>query len=401
MFETEVAVAEFVELQHRQQQQRKRKGTADDLDHQQRLFPAAAVLGPATEGQRHRNRRKDTRRDKRGERKGAQNNRQRDPDAFQREQFGHRRTGNLLHLILQRPQQEGGRDDRNQSQYGGLRTNDAEDVRTPGAADFEHGDSLGTADERRDGNQHVVHRRDEERKGREGHQHPCDQLGRRIDARRFGDREEAIAALPCLHLLGQSVAVEKGGKLRFDLGDRRSPAKLDVTRKRVAAPPRRIQIALHQFERTEHVEPAEVLVGVGIAEKARNGQRIDSVQQYQLPHGVLTAENRMGERLGKHHLILPRQRLPGIALQDRESHHVEEHRIGVQIAGCERIVAAHDVRAVRPEQAGGGFDLRHLFGQSGCYGRIELRPVTAPLRVSVMRPQLENTVAVAEAAVRL
>ena len=142
-----------------------------------------------------------------------------------------------------------------------------------------------------------------------------------------------------------------------------------------------------------------MLVGVGIAEKARNGQRIDSVQQYQLPHGVLTAENRMGERLGKHHLILPRQRLPGIALQDLESHHVEEHRIGVQIAGCERIVAAHDVRAVRPEQAGGGFDLRHLFGQSGCYGRIELRPVTAPLRVSVMRPQLENTVAVAEAAV--
>lgn len=66
-----------------------------------------------------------------GKGKGGKDDEQRHPNALQGEEFGHRRPGNLQHLILQGPQQESGHDDRSEGQYGGLRTENAEDVRRP------------------------------------------------------------------------------------------------------------------------------------------------------------------------------------------------------------------------------------------------------------------------------
>ena len=172
MHESEVAVAEFVELQHGKQQERKGERTTDNFDDEQNLLPAAAVVRRTAKRQCHGNRGENPRRDERREGECGEDDDQRHPDAFQGEKLGHRRTSNLPYLILQGPQQESGHDDRSEGQHGGFGAEDAENVRTPGAADLEHGDGLRAADERRDGNQHVIHRRNEQREGRKGHQHP-------------------------------------------------------------------------------------------------------------------------------------------------------------------------------------------------------------------------------------
>jgi len=195
------------------------------------------------------------------------------------------------------------------------------------------------------------------------------------------------------------VAVEKCGKLRFDLGDGRPFVEFDITRERIAAPPRRIEVALHNFERTEHIETAEVLVGIRVAEKPHDRQRIGAVQQYQLPHGILTTEDRAGKRLRKHHLVGMEQDLFGVAVHRFESQHVEKHRIGVYILCLESIITPHDVGCARPEQACGGFDLRNLFGQRRGDGGIELRTVPAVLRIGIMSPQLEYPLPVGETTV--
>lgn len=131
MFEPEIAVTEFIELQHGKQQERQGKRATDDLHHQQSLFPPAAVVADPAERQCHGNRGENTRRDKRCEGKCGEDDEQRHPDTLQGEEFGHRRPGNLQHLFLQGPQQESGHDDRSEGQYGGFGTENAEDVRRP------------------------------------------------------------------------------------------------------------------------------------------------------------------------------------------------------------------------------------------------------------------------------
>lgn len=142
-----------------------------------------------------------------------------------------------------------------------------------------------------------------------------------------------------------------------------------------------------------------MLVGIRVAEKSHDRQRIGAVQQYQLSHGIFTSENYAGKRLRKHYLVGMQQDLFGVAAQRFESQHVEKHRIGVYILCLESIITTHDVGCLRPEQTCGSFDLRNLLGQRRSDGGIELRTVPAKLRIGMMGPQLEYSLPVGETTV--
>lgn len=191
---------------------------------------------------------------------------------------------------------------------------------------------------------------------------------------------------PLFHHAPQFVAVDKCFRLRFDLTDLCALAQFDIAGERVPAAPRRVHRPAGIFERTKHVEFPEVLVGIGIAEDTRNGQRIGAFQQQQFPDGIFLPEDGAGGRFGDHHLVLLRKRPVRIALEHIEAQHVEKHRIGQDILHRERIVPAYHIVGFRSPKARRGLDLRNLFSQCRGDRRLERRGIPRHLRCIVMYP---------------
>ena len=204
---------------------------------------------------------------------------------------------------------------------------------------------------------------------------------------------------PLFHHAPQLVAVDECFRLRLDLADLHALAQFDIAGERVAAPPRRVHRPAGIFERTKHVEFPEVLVGIGIAEDTRNGQRIGAFQQQQFPDGIFLPEDGAGGRFRNHHLVLLRKRPVRIALEHIEAQHVEKHRIGQNILHRKRIVPAYHIVGCRSPKARRGLDLRNLFGQRRGDRRLERRGIPRHLRCIVMYPQLVDAVTVAETTV--
>ena len=110
-----------------------------------------------------------------------------------------------------------------------LREDDAVDAPRAGAVAFAHRHLLGTADERRDDDQHVVHhRREDQGEGdeRQHHVHPLDRLVFQV---RLAYRVEGVVDLDphLFQFLNWLVFLAEGLDLFLDTGNGRSRAQLD------------------------------------------------------------------------------------------------------------------------------------------------------------------------------